>query len=369
MAIDKELVDKLLADYEGPKDLIGEQGLLKQLTKALVERAMSAELTHHLGYEKHEVSGRGSGNSRNGSSLKKLKGDFGETEIAVLRDRNGEFSPQIVAPHQRRFTGFDDKILSLYARGMTTREIQGHLQEIYGVEVSPSLISSVTDAVIEEVKEWQSRPLEPIYPILFLAAGIDRSAQPGGEGYLHCLCGRVAGISASHRGSVSQGAGADLHRAFGQSQPELRQLEGTQAGSYGFESHLPGGECGTSRTTTGTVCRTMGEPICPNCGPVAPAVAAGDSLLQLPGGDPQGNLHYQCGRIAEHEFAQGAQTAGGFPQRRSGVEGHVPGAAQCDRQVATPPSLDRGDEQLYRPMGGSDPQGHWDIVAWFPSPG
>ena len=168
MAIDKELVDKLLADYEGPKDLIGEQGLLKQLTKALVERAMSAELTHHLGYEKHEVSGRGSGNSRNGSSLKKLKGDFGETEIAVPRDRNGEFSPQIVAPHQRRFTGFDDKILSLYARGMTTREIQGHLQEIYGVEVSPSLISSVTDAVIEEVKEWQSRPLEPIYPILFL---------------------------------------------------------------------------------------------------------------------------------------------------------------------------------------------------------
>lgn len=170
MELDKELIDKLLAGYKGPEDLIGEQGLLKQLTKALVERAMNAELTHHLGYEKHDPSGRGSGNSRNGTSRKKLKGDFGEAEIEVPRDREGTFTPQIVAPHQRRFTGFDDKILSMYARGMTTREIQGHLEEIYGVEVSPSLISSVTDAVVEEVKEWQSRPLEPLYPILFLDA-------------------------------------------------------------------------------------------------------------------------------------------------------------------------------------------------------
>ena len=170
MELDKELIDKLLAGYKGPEDLIGEQGLLRQLTKALVERAMNAELTHHLGYAKHDPEGRLSGNSRNGTSRKKLKGDFGEAEIAVPRDRNGTFTPQIVPPHQRRFAGFDDKILSMYARGMTTREIQGHLEEIYGVEVSPSLISSVTDAVIEEVKEWQSRPLEPLYPILFLDA-------------------------------------------------------------------------------------------------------------------------------------------------------------------------------------------------------
>src|ERR1700686_5432468 len=170
MGIDKELIDKFLADDKGPEDLIGEQGLLKQLTKALVERAMHAELTHHLGYEKHDSGGKSSGNSRNGTSSKKLKGDFGEAEIEVPRDRNGTFTPQIVPPHQRRFTGFDDKILSMYSRGMTTREIQGHLEEIYGVEVSPSLISSVTDAVIEEVKEWQSRPLEALYPILFLDA-------------------------------------------------------------------------------------------------------------------------------------------------------------------------------------------------------
>ena len=170
MGIDKELIDKLLGDYKGPEDLIGEHGLLKELTRALVERAMHAELTHHLGYEKHDPGGKGSGNSRNGTSAKTLKGDFGEVEIEVARDRKGSFEPKIVPRHQRRFNGFDDKILSMYARGMTTREIQGHLQEIYGVEVSPSLISEVTDAVIEEVKAWQSRPLEPLYPILFLDA-------------------------------------------------------------------------------------------------------------------------------------------------------------------------------------------------------
>ena len=170
MGIDKGLIDKLLADYKGPEDLIGEQGLLKELTRALVERAMHAELTHHLGYERHAPVGKGSGNSRNGTSAKTLKGDFGEVEIEVPRDRNGSFEPKIVPRHQRRFSGFDDKILSMYARGMTTREIQGHLQEIYGVEVSPSLISEVTDAVIEEVKAWQTRPLEPLYPILFLDA-------------------------------------------------------------------------------------------------------------------------------------------------------------------------------------------------------
>jgi putative transposase len=170
MKIDKEIIDKLLADYKGPEDLIGEQGLLKQLTKSLVERAMHAELKEHLGYEKHDPAGRGSGNSRNGTSPKTLKGDFGEVELEVPRDRQGTFEPKIVPKHERRFTGFDDKILSLYARGMTTREIQGHLQEIYGVEVSPSLISEVTDAVLEEVKAWQTRPLEALYPILFLDA-------------------------------------------------------------------------------------------------------------------------------------------------------------------------------------------------------
>src|SRR5205809_1764691 len=170
MALDKDLIDKLLGDYQKPEDLIGENGLLKQLTKALVERALNAELTHHLGYEKNDADGRGSGNSRNGVSRKTLTGDFGEIEIEIPRDRVGDFEPKIVGKHQRRFTGFDDKILSMYARGMSTREIQGHLAEIYAIEVSPTLISEVTDAVIEEVKLWQNGPLENLYPILFLDA-------------------------------------------------------------------------------------------------------------------------------------------------------------------------------------------------------
>lgn len=164
------LIKELLANYKGPEDLIGQNGLLKRLTKKLVEGALGAEMTHHLGYEKHDSAGEGTGNSRNGVSPKTLKGDFGQVEIEVPRDRNGSFEPKIVAKHQRRFTGFDDKILSMYARGMSTREIQGHLAEIYQVEISASLISEVTDAVMEEVKIWQNRPLENLYPVLFLDA-------------------------------------------------------------------------------------------------------------------------------------------------------------------------------------------------------
>ena len=170
MEIDLEVIDKLLAGYKKPEQIIGENGLLKQLTKAILERAMSAELTEHLGYEKHDPAGYKSGNTRNGKSSKKLKGEFGEIEIETPRDRNGTFEPQIVEKGQRRFNGFDEKILSMYARGMTTRDIEGHLKEMYGVEVSPALISNVTEAVLEEVKTWQNRPLDRIFPIVYLDA-------------------------------------------------------------------------------------------------------------------------------------------------------------------------------------------------------
>jgi putative transposase len=170
MAIDVNLIDKLLADYKKPEDIIGEHGLLKQLTKALLERAMQVEMTDHLGYGKHDPSGNNSGNSRNGRTTKALKGDFGEMPLETPRDRNGTFEPKIVAKGQTRFTGFDDKIISMYARGMSTREITGHLEEIYGVEVSAGLISNVTEAVMEEVKTWQGRPLDAVYPIVYLDA-------------------------------------------------------------------------------------------------------------------------------------------------------------------------------------------------------
>ncbi len=165
-----ELIDELLKGYKKPEEITGKGGLLKQLTKAILERALETEMTQELGYEKHSPAGRNGGNSRNGKSSKKLQTDFGELDITVPRDRQSEFAPQIVKKGQRRFTGFDDKILSMYARGMTTRDIQGHLEEIYGVEVSPELISTVTDGIISEVKEWQSRPIEELYPIVYFDA-------------------------------------------------------------------------------------------------------------------------------------------------------------------------------------------------------
>ena len=171
MAIDPKLIDELLAQHgHRPEDIGGANGLLKQLTKALLERVMQAELTDHLGYEKHDPVGYKTGNSRNGKTRKKLKGDFGEVELETPRDRNGTFEPKIVTKGQTRFTGFDEKILSMYSRGMSTRDIQSHLEEMYGVEVSPSLVSTVTEAVQDEVRTWQNRPLEAIYPIVYLDA-------------------------------------------------------------------------------------------------------------------------------------------------------------------------------------------------------
>lgn len=165
-----ELVDELLGVYQRPDDLTGQGGLLAQLTKRLVERAMSAELDQHLGYEKGAPLASGSGNTRNGTTPKTLITDHGMVGIDRPRDRAGTFEPQIVGKHQRRFAGFDDKITSLYSRGMTVRDIQRHLEEIYHVDVGHDLISRATDAVLEDVKAWQARPLEPVYVIVYLDA-------------------------------------------------------------------------------------------------------------------------------------------------------------------------------------------------------
>ncbi len=162
--ISDELIDEWLKQGRTPEDV---NGLLKQFTKQVVERAMQGEMAEHLGYEKHDPQGNNSGNSRNGKTLKTLKGDFGEVEIETPRDRNGEFEPRMVRKNQTRWTGFDDKILSMYARGMSTRDIQGHLGEMYQVEVSPSLISDVTDGVMEQARIWQNRPLDSFYGSCF----------------------------------------------------------------------------------------------------------------------------------------------------------------------------------------------------------
>jgi putative transposase len=164
-----ELLDKLL-EGKTPEEILGEDGLLEDLTKRLVERALEGEMTAHLGYDKHAPEGRNRSNSRNGHTAKRIQTGAAELAIEVPRDREGSFEPQLVPKRRRRLPGFDEKVLALYARGMTTREIQGHLKDLYGVEVSPSLISAVTDAVLEEVEAWQSRPLEAFYPIVYLDA-------------------------------------------------------------------------------------------------------------------------------------------------------------------------------------------------------
>lgn len=168
--IRKELLDELLAEYANPDDLTGPEGLLKRLTGALVERALQTEMTDHLGYEPGAQEGQGSGNSRNGTGKKTLRTDQGNVTVEVPRDRNGTFEPKLVKKHQRSFNGFDDKILSMYARGMSVRDIQAHLAEIYGTEISPDLISRVTDSIVDEVQSWQSRPLDAVWPIVFLDA-------------------------------------------------------------------------------------------------------------------------------------------------------------------------------------------------------
>ncbi len=166
-------IDKLVGELTKnatAEELLKDSGLLKELKKRLVEAALDAEMTEHLGYEKHSPDGHGTGNSRNGKTSKRVIGADGNMEIDVPRDRNGDFEPQLIRKRQVRLQGFDEKVLSLYARGMTTREIQGHLEEIYDVEVSPALISKVTDAVLDEVKAWQNRPLDAVWPVVYLDA-------------------------------------------------------------------------------------------------------------------------------------------------------------------------------------------------------
>ena len=301
MAIDPKVIDKLLADYEKPEDITGEHGLLKQLTKALVERALQAELTTHLGYEKHSPEGHNSGNSRNGESRKRLKGDFGTVEIAVPRDREASFEPSWCPREPRALPASTTRS----CRSMRVHDdprIQGHLEEMYQVEVSPTLISNVTDAVIEEVRAWQGRPMDEVYAIVYLdalvvkmrcdgrvenravyvaigmtmagkrkcwacglgqrrrevlAAGADRVTEPRAEGYFHRLRGWAEGLSASHRDGVSENHGAVVHRAHGAGQPELRELERAPTGGPRSEVDLPGGDRGRSGAATGGVLREV----------------------------------------------------------------------------------------------------------------
>jgi putative transposase len=168
-----DVLDELLKDYKGPQDLIGENGILKQLTKALVERCMSGEIDAQMQSEQETAAAGGaskSTNRRNGYSKKTIKGTFGTTEIAIPRDRQGEYEPQLIGKHQTRFDGFDEKVIALYSRGLSTRDIEAMLQDLYGVKLSAGMISQITNQVEEELKAWQNRSLDGVYPIVYLDA-------------------------------------------------------------------------------------------------------------------------------------------------------------------------------------------------------
>jgi transposase-like protein len=168
--IKPEILEELMKLAKDPKALFGPGGVFQQLKGALMERVLEAELTEHLGYEAHASEGRGSGNSRNGHTSKTVTTESGPVVVRVPRDRAGTFEPQVVPKHARRLEGFDEHVLSLYARGMPMREIQEHLRHLYGTEVSPDLISRVTDSVLEHAREWQSRLLDAVYPVLYIDA-------------------------------------------------------------------------------------------------------------------------------------------------------------------------------------------------------
>src|SRR3954466_10829214 len=170
-AVDEQLIDRLAARARAAGlQLAGEGGLLAQLTKRLLESALEGELTDHLGYDRHDVAGRDGGNSRNGHRSKTVLTEVGPVDIDVPRDRDGSFEPKIVAKRQRRLSGVDELVISLSAKGLTTGEVQAHLAEVYGADVSRQTISTITDKVVEGMAEWQNRPLDPVYPVIFIDA-------------------------------------------------------------------------------------------------------------------------------------------------------------------------------------------------------
>ena len=176
----ESLLNELLEDFKGDTEAVmGQDGLMKELRKRVVEAMLDGEITDHLGYKAHDSAGNGSGNSHKGYSVKKVLSKDGELDLEVPRDRNSNFEPQVVRKGQHRINGIDDIIIALHARGLSTRGIQVELKELYGADVSPTLISNVTHSVLEKVQEWQARPLDPVYPILYFDCLFVKSRQDG----------------------------------------------------------------------------------------------------------------------------------------------------------------------------------------------
>jgi len=397
-ALPTELIDGLLAGYQKPEDLIGENGLLKQLTKALVERALEAEMAEHLGHARNEPVANPTGNTRNGKSKRTLKGEFGELSIEVPRDHHGIFEPQLIPKHQTRWTGFDDKIISLYARGMTVREIQSHLEGMYGTEVSPTLISSVTDAVSDELKAWQSRPLDPVYPIVYLDC-IHVKVRDSGAVRVNAVYLAI-GINMNGEKEVlglwiAQTEGAKF---WLQVVTELKNrgvqdifiacVDGLKGFPEAIESVYPRAAVQLCivhlvRYSLNYVSWKLRKEVAADLRLVYAASTTDEAelrltefeekwdaahraelvaqlephhpVLRLPAGDPAHHLHHQRHRVGEHVAAQNHQEPRLIPERRitaeivlSGADEHQP---EMDHAAAR---LEGGVEPVYYPVRGSD---------------
>ena len=379
-----EVVDQLLAGARTEEEIVGPGGLLAQLTKRLVERALEVELTDHLGYEPHQEPPGGAGNTRNGGRRKTLVTEHGPVEIRTPRDRDGSFEPKLVRKRQRRFEGFDEKILALYSRGMSTRDIEAHLRELYGVSVGRDLISRVTDAVMDDVRAWQHRPLEDVYPVVFLDAlvlkirdggsvqrkacylalgvGMDGSREVlglwfqetegakfwmqvltelkhrGVQRHPHLLRRRAHRVPGGDRGGVPADGGADLHRA---PHPRIAALRPPPRNTTQVVKDLR--PIYTAIDPDHALARARG--VRAEMGRAAPAgrpslarlLGARHPVPGVPARGPSRDLHHQRDRGAQPPATQSGQDQGQLPHRgrRPQTASTSPSTTPCPQWTRT----------------------------------
>jgi len=345
--VPESVIDELVAKVRAEGlELVGEGSLLAELTKKLLERGLAEELTEHVGYDRGDPAGRGSGNSRNGTTPKRVLTDVGPVDLDVPRDRNGTFEPILVPKGATRLAKFNENIVALYASGMTTRDIKKTLKRMYGVEVSPDLISRVTDGIVDELKDWQHRPLDGVYPIVYidalvvkvrtsgtvinraayLAVGVDVEGRKhvlgvwlgdGGEGakfwltvltelkarglvdVLFVCCDGLKGLPDAIEATWPQSERADLRGAPHPGVEALLQLEGPQDHHRRPAADLHRRQRRGRRGCVGHLRARARGALPGHRGPVAGQLGAVHPVLGLPGGHPQDRVHHEHGRVGQ----------------------------------------------------------------------